>query len=988
MFDVPPRDENLVDFDPDTNYFNELYSSLNSHVQSKYYDPVELNNISLTVKSGITIFNLNIRSFFKNVDNFVAFLAALNHVPDIVVLTETWLNDSNKIHATLDGYIPFHTVREQGRRRGVSVFCREGLSVRLIDNLCVSDENIESCVVGVTIGRTTELSVFGIYRPHSGTIENFTETLNELFYKYNRIATDRVVLLGDFNANLLDVDSATINALSNFLRTFHFVPAITKATRFSPDTRIVPTLLDHIWINSLDHYLSGIVSIDLTDHCPVFITVSINCEDNVYKKVKVTFRDQSKQNVDNFRSVLGETVWDFDSCTNINDKIDYLGGVLDDCYNRSFPLRIKYITEKRLNKPWLTRGILNSIRVKSKYFKFYRLGLITKEINNEYKNSLNNVIRNAKRKYFCELFEANKNNLKKSWQGINHLMGRGRNNRTPVRSLNVDDTLLSTEQDIANAFNHYFSTVADELEIKIPASDNVSPCSQINQQINSFYLYPVSCEDCLNIISDLKNTSYGVNSISVKLLKSVKEVLIAPIMNIVNDSFNSGIFPDNCKNSCITPVFKGGDPLDVSNYRPISVLPLLSKIIEKCMYKRLSKFLFKYSIITPYQFGFQRNKSTCDAISTLSEYIYEGLNEKKHNISVFIDLKKAYDTVQHSILLDKMFCYGIRGIPLQWFRSYLSNRQHCVRIGDYKSQYTAIRTGIPQGSVLGGILFLLYINDLTKVSDTLSSILFADDTTLSLSNRSYATLINDLNVELDKIKIWLIRNRLSLNIEKTFAVNFTKRPIDINDDIQVVLGGSVVNFSPVVKYLGVNIDRNMSFVDHVNYICSKISKTVGIMYRLAPCVPERILIDIYYSLVYPYLIYCNLVWGSAAGNHINKLLLQKKMVRIITGSGYLDHCDPLFKRTKILKIGDINTFLCSIFAYKNSVNFETSNHAYNTRFKDNAVPKFQRLSICQRSLSFVAPRLYNDLPMKVKQCKSLVSFKQSMKDYLLNCYTE
>jgi len=364
----------------------------------------------------------------------------------------------------------------------------------------------------------------------------------------------------------------------------------------------------------------------------------------------------------------------------------------------------------------------------------------------------------------------------------------------------------------------------------------------------------------------------------------------------------TGIFPTNLKIAQITPIYKAGDTTDLSNYRPISALPLISKIFERCMYNRITKFASKYSLILNCQFGFQKGKSTCDALIEFTECIYNGLNASNHNISVLIDLRKAYETVRHDILLDKLSCYGVRGVQLDWFRSYLFNRTQCVRIGNSRSDLATVNVSIAQGSVLGCFLFLIYVNDLPKASPTLTSILFADDTTLCLSGSSYAELIGRLNVELERVKLWLVRNRLSLNIDKTVAILFTNRRHDIDSDCNVVMDGRDIVIGSECKYLGVLIDDKLSFDKHIGYVCSKISKSIGMLYKLSPNVPDGVLLSLYNTLIYPYLVYCNVVRGGTCDCYLNRLLLlQKKIVRIITRSNYLDCTDPLFLRSSLKK---------------------------------------------------------------------------------------
>ena len=472
-------------------------------------------------------------------------------------------------------------------------------------------------------------------------------------------------------------------------------------------------------------------------------------------------------------------------------------------------------------------------------------------------------------------------------------------------------------------------------------------------------------------------------------MKLAMHYIAEPISWLINCSFAAGVFPDILKQSCITPIFKSGDRSMMSNYRPISILPILSKIFEKCMSIRVLNYASKFSILSPRQFGFREGMSTCDAILCYTDYIYKCLNAKHHSLSVFVDLKKAFDTVDHHVLLLKLEHYGIRGLPLLWLSSYLKDRKQSVKIGGSVSPFLETNIAVPQGSILGPILFLFFINDLPNAS-AMSTILFADDTTLSCSNHSYEVLVNETNSELAGIVDWMKCNKLTINVDKTYCILFSNRRASLsNDDAPLVLDGHALEIVQSGKFLGVTLDNRLSFNLHIDLICNKLSKIVGIFYKLHNLVPVMVLTKLYYSMVYPYLIYCNMAWGGAPKRHIDRLFaLQKKIIRLVAGSGYLDHTSPLFYRLRILKLYDIHVYLLALHGFRMSRDglFTYPDHSHDTRGGRCPAPAFQRLAGSVRSLSTSVPRTWNVLPPNVKACTTFRGFKRALFEFLLEKY--
>ena len=362
---------------------------------------------------------------------------------------------------------------------------------------------------------------------------------------------------------------------------------------------------------------------------------------------------------------------------------------------------------------------------------------------------------------------------------------------------------------------------------------------------------------------------------------------------------------------------------------------------------------------------------------------------------VFIDLSKVFDTLDHQILFSKLEHYGVRGVALQWIRSYLSNRKKFVQIKDTRSEFYEIKCGVPQGSILGPLLFILYVNDLQRALKQATSLLFADDTSIYYSHSDIKQLEATLNSELQSLDIWMKSNKLSVNISKSNYLIFHPSQKNLRLNLTLKYDDQILIQKRHVKFLGVYLDENLSWKIHINYISKKISKSVGIIYRSRFLLTSATKLALYYSLIYPYLTYCNIVWSSTYETNVKRIyLLQKRAVRAMSNSDYRAHSAPLFRKLNILDIYKLNTHCIGKFMFSYSRDllpecfdnlfiFNNQIHDHNTRAATKYRSHACRTNIKQFTILHQGPKIWNCLPPSITEINTISSFKRKLKEYLI-----
>ena len=569
--------------------------------------------------------------------------------------------------------------------------------------------------------------------------------------------------------------------------------------------------------------LSGNIKTDFSDHYSQFISVQNQKMD--YKSIKLYRRDYSNFSEDSFRDDVSIQVFN-NSLENIDDQFSDFYIKLEGCVDRHAPIKkLNHKEVKLAQKPWISKELNKMINIKNKLFyrkKRQPNNNVVRELYNKFRNRVNRELKKSKVEYYSQYFEDNNNNSKKLWEGIKSIINMKNSKLSNINQLKINDEILDNPKEIVEAFNDFFVNVGPNTEKNVPINPVIKPDNYLkNRNQLDFVISNISTEEVLDIINQLECKATGPQSIPIKLLKLIPDLIIIPLCKIISNSFTSGVFHDALKISKVIPIHKDGSTQFVNNYRPISLLSVFDKIIEKLMHKRLYSFLTEHDILFYNQFGFRKSNSTTYALLQITEMIKESIDKHKYGCGIFIDLRKAFDTVNHDILLIKLQHYGIRGTALKWFKSYLSNRKQYVFHNGESSTLGDITCGVPQGSVLGPLLFLLYINDLPNISKVLEFYLFADDTNIYCEAKTLQELQFIVNRELKELRTWLIVNRLSLNIDKTNFVIFHPYNKPVKQKITLKLHKNAISEKESVKYLGIMIDSTLTWKTHIDKISKK-----------------------------------------------------------------------------------------------------------------------------------------------------------------------
>lgn len=494
------------------------------------------------------------------------------------------------------------------------------------------------------------------------------------------------------------------------------------------------------------------------------------------------------------------------------------------------------------------------------------------------------------------------------------------------------------------------------------------------------------------LIGNFANKGAPLCRLPVFVFKYVKDVISPALSELFNESVISGSFPDVLKLGRVRPIHKKGNVTKRENFRPITTLHIISKVFEKLMYARLISFFNRFNILSSNQFGFQTSRSTADALLVFLDSAFASIEARQQILAVFLDFSKAFDTVDHEILLRKLEHVGIRGQIYAWFASYLENRKQFVCIGDERSPNTDINVGVPQGSTLGPLLFLLYVNDIVNVSSVFKSVLFADDTTLYVSDRNLGDRETYLNIELKKIEKWIFSNKLSVNVSKTTYMIITNRAEA--SDLNLSMNNNFIQRVNMHRFLGVVIDEHLNFMHHVDALCGKLSRSLGVMRRISSILPTNVLRNVYHALFASHMSYAITAYGSANKSSLNRIggLVESAAKLLSTDAAENPFVSASIlpfnltyqyfvslKMYQIINEGGCDYMLNKILSFQVPDRPDTRGRRNNTLYRE-----LFTNARSQRTFLFQAIGIWNSIPLPIRDSLNVKQFKSSTKALFLN----
>ena len=958
-------------------------------IPCNYYNVKSFKKHIEKTKNCISVLTYNIRSCRKNFASFVTFLSMSMLKFTFLILCETWLTDDVDFGFDLDGYNQFNIYRNV-YGGGIKLFYDERVSnVKLLDNFTLVNDFIEIITCIITVSNVRYV-ICAIYRSPASSASLFNHFLfNEILSSLPRDC--RVIIAGDINLNLFNPYGLNcINNYMNGLLELGYFPINKIAAKINDSGITRYSLIDQIWANFHEgcFHSAGVVEFPLTDHFPVFYLFNKGITHGVKTVKNRIITDNS---INDFIQAVSNTPFnDIFVSDDPSHSFDSFYYRLISLYERIFPVKKKRVKIKDLNEPWISSKLRRCIKKKHYLYSLMKRGLISKRSFNIYKNMLRMVTKKAKSLYIKSGFTLN-NNIRNIWSNINVILKRSTRNEDYHIKSHTGENLVGVK--MCNYINNYFACMVSEILINFPSNVSNVYLGSLPVVYQSCMFFPTHFIEIVKILKNMKDKGNALYEFKPSLIFKVHQFIIPILVEIYNKCIVKGVYPSCLKVARVVPIYKKGDREKTENYRPISNLNVFNKIYERLTYDRIYSFLEKQNILSNLQYGFMRNSNTTLAIFHLVNDLLKTFNEKKYTFALFIDFKKAFDTVDREILLRKLNLYGFRGEVNDFLRSYLSDRKQYVNCGNFTSETCSVDVGVPQGSILGPLLFNIFINDITLIPDC-NKILYADDAVFYVTDSDFSLCLSKLWKMIKSLEAWIGNNRLLVNTGKTKLMLFTSKQFaETLPDVQ--FDGAIIEWVTSITYLGFILDNNLNFNLHFQKVIKSLSKFSGIFYSINNFIPEKTLINIYNALVLPHIQQNIIIWGCLPQNQLNEINVRmNRILRLILRVRFDNEYQPsistdeMYRRVKTLKFNDMYKLYILKFLhfckYTRLDIFNTNfshllpEHDYPTRNTRIRLPA-ARLDVEKRGTIFQSCKLLNSLDESLLKPQSAATLGKKFK---------